>query len=332
MILALYFVRRIGVAIGLLWLGLAALMATFQLIAELEGREFGSAALLAIFQTPRLALETLPFACTIAAAAALQRMQENRELQMMRAAGLSMSHAAMLCASAGLAFSLAALFTGEVLLSPAESLSRTVKNVPTVKGHVWLHRDGVYFYAETLLPDGGMGDISAYQPKKGSLQVVTAQSASAQDGAWTLTKGEELELHPEHISAQTFEAREWHFSMPLSGLQAITRRPREMSMGDLSDASVLKESGGMKFAAAWWKRLSLLLALPLLSACAICVIGWRRRITVAVLAATGVSGGYYFAAVMFSQLALILRVPSLAAMPLLLVGAAAFIGARRRFV
>ena len=129
-ILARYFFRKIAAAIALLWLGLTILVATLQLIAEADGGDFAFAALLALLQMPRLAMETLPFACAIAAAATLQRMEENRELRTMRAAGLSLTRAAMFAGGGGIAFAAALLAIGELILEPAESLSRAVQNAP----------------------------------------------------------------------------------------------------------------------------------------------------------------------------------------------------------
>ena len=332
-VLTAYFLRRIGGAIALLWLALTLLIATLQLIAGWDDRAFAAAALLALLQMPRLAIETLPFACAIGAAASLQRMQENRELQTMWSAGLSLAHTALFLAGGGVLYAVATVVAGEILLEPSASLARAVKNEPAAKGNVWLHHQGVFLHAQTIAPDGTMHDVAIYEPNKNSLRLLTAKTAAQNDDIWRLTDGQESELHATDIKTREFAVREWHFPVPVAALRAIVRRPREMSMRTLSAAAdgLQHGGGGERFAVAWWRRLTMIVALPMLAACAICGIGMRRKITVAVLFATGVVGVYYFSTAVFSQLALLLNLPPFAAVPLLLLSAAIAAGIQRRF-
>ncbi|MGI9297505.1 MAG: LptF/LptG family permease [Gammaproteobacteria bacterium] len=331
-ILARYFFRRVGAAIALLWLGLTALVATLQLIAEADRHDFAAAALLALLQTPRLAMETLPFACAIAAAAALQRMEENRELRTMRAAGLSPARAALFAGGGGIIFAAALLAVGELLLEPSESLARAVKNAPAAKGEVWLHHEGAFFYAAQIAPGGNMRGVAVYVPQKNAMRIVAAATARQRGDKWRLTDGEETTLSEDGVRAESFAAREWDFPPPAAALLAVLRRPREMSARALADASQELREGGARFSVALWRRLAGIAAVPLLAACAVWSVGLRRRVTTAVLSATGLVGAYYFAAIIFAQIALLLQTPSLAAAPLLLPAAALAVAVKRRFI
>lgn len=332
-ILARYLARRIGAAIALLWLGLTALVATLQLIAESDNRDFAAAALLAFLQIPRLGMETLPFACAIAAAAALQRMEENRELRTMRAAGLSLSRVALFIGGGGMIFAVALLALGELLLEPAESLARAVKNAPSARGEVWLHHKGAFFYAKQIAPGGGMQDVAVYAPDKNAMRIITANTARQHGDKWRLEDGKESALTTDGIFTESFAVREWDFPPPAAALLAALRRPREMSAGALASAAKgLRENGGLRFAVAWWRRVAGIAAAPLLAACAIWSVGLRRRVTMAVLSATALVGAYYFAVIIFSQFALLLQIPPLAAAPLLLLAAILTAAVKRRFV
>lgn len=334
-VLTFYFFRRIGGAIALLWFALTALIVTLQLVAEADGRSLPVAALLALLQAPRLAMETLPFACVIAAAAALQRMEESRELQTMRAAGLSLARAAALTGVGGAIFAAFLIAAGEFLLEPSESLARAFKNAPAAKGEVWLHHQGEFFYARQITPGGQMQGVAVYVPKDDSLQVVSADRAHAdpQSGKWQLTDGKESILKQGETSTEPFAEREWQFPLPASALQSVIRHPREMSGRSLaSAASGLRDSGsGVRFAVALWQRIAAIPAIPLLAACAICCVAWRRRVTIAVLFATALSGAYYFTSILSVQFALLLHAPLLAAAPLFLLLAALTAAARKRF-
>ncbi|MGI9307534.1 MAG: LptF/LptG family permease [Gammaproteobacteria bacterium] len=331
-VLPRYFILRIGGAIALLWTGLTALVAVLQLVAEADEYAPAAAALLALAQTPRLALETLPFACAIAAAASLQRMEESRELQTMRAAGLSLGRIALLAGYGGAVFAAAALLLGEAVLEPAESLARTIKNRPAAKGDVWLHHNGEFFHAEKIIPGGVMKNIAVYNLRPGALKILTAAEARRTKNAWQLENGEEFALAEGKSESRQFTAREWNFPLPAAALNAIIRRPREMSMRALASAGALRDSGaGARFAVAFWRRLASIPAPPLLAACAIWSIGMRRRITVSVLSATAIGGAYYFAALMSAQTALALNFPALSAAPILLLAAFLAYATKRRF-
>ena len=330
-VLFFYFVRRIGAAVGMLWLGLTALTAALHLAANADEN---AAALLALLKTPRLALETLPFACAIAAAASLQRMEESRELQTMRAAGLSWGGVAALAAGGGAIFAVFALALGELALEPAESLTRAVKNRQTMSGNIWLHRGGKFFYAEKIALNGDMQNIAVYEPQQNALRIIAAATAKplpAED-KWQLADGEESELSEGRADSRIFTAHESEFPFSAAALQAVVRRPREMSMHSLAGAGVLGENGiGARFAAAFWQKLASIPAPPLLAACAIWTVGMRRRAAVAALAAAAISGAYYLSAVISAQFALLLGFPAFAAAPLLLLAGFLAIAARRRF-
>ena len=315
----------------MMWLGLTALTAALQLAADADA---DGAALLALLRSPRLALETLPFACAIGAAASLQRMEESRELQTMRAAGLSWGAVALLAAGGGAAFSAASLAVGELALEPAESLARAVENRRAVRGGVWLQDGGKFFRAETILPDGALRGVSAFEPKKGALKIIAAAEAAPQQGGekWILADGEETEISEGRAKSREFAELELEFPFSAAALKAAARRPREMSMRSLSAAGALRGGGiGARFSAALWGRLAEIPAPPLLAACAVLAVGMRRRLAFAVLAAAGISGAYYLSSVMAGQFAVLLNFPFFAAAPLLLLGALAFLASRRRF-
>ena len=329
-ILTRYFIRRIGAAIGLLWGGLTLLVATLQFVAEAGGADFSTAAFLTVLQTPRLAMETLPFACAIAAAAALQRMEESRELQTIRAAGVSLGRAAFLAGGGGAIFAVALAATGEFILEPSESLARAVKNAPTARGAVWLHHEGIFFYAAEIAPGGEMREVAVYAPAADSLRVLTAARANEKDGKWNLANGDDSMLTADGVAAETFTERAWSPPPPKAALLASVRRPREMSARTL--AAVADEYGGGRFAAAFWARAAAIVALPLLAACAVWSVGMRRRVTMTVLLSTGLAGAYYFASIIFSQLALLLQLPILAAAALLVPVGVLTAAVRRRFI
>ena len=324
-IILFYFIRRVGGTVALLWLGLTALVAALEMLADLGEQNIAIAIWLAILQTPRLAMETLPFACAIGAAVSLQRMEENRELQAMRAAGLSLAKVALLAGGGGAIFSLAAIGIGELLLSPAGDLSRAIKNTPA-QNNVWLHSDGVFFHAKQLSPEGEMQHVSVYEITANTLHIITAAAAAQKDGNWQFTDGEESHLSENSVRRDSFVVREWGFSLPAAAIKSLIRHPRDMSFSMLSAAGI----GGVRYTSALWRRIVAIFALPLLAACAIFSIGGlHRRTAAAVLIATALVGVYYFSVIIFSQFALLFRLPALALAPLLLLASFLFFGVRK---
>ncbi len=325
-IILLYFIRRIGGTIALLWLALTALVSALEMLADLGEQNIAIAAWLAILQTPRLALETLPFACAIGAAVSLQRLEENRELQAMRAAGLSLAKAALLTGGGGIIFSFAAIFIGELLLSPAGDLSRAIKNTPT-QDNIWLHNDGVFFHAQQLSPEGDMQNVSVYEITDNTLHIITAATAAGQEnGVWQFTDGEESHLSANSVRRDAFDVREWNFSLPVAAIESLIRRPRDMSFSMLSAAKL----GGVRYTSTLWRRIAAVFALPLLAACAIFSIGGlHRRTAAAVLIAISLVSAYYISVIIFSQFAILFHLPVLAVTPLLLLIALLYLGVRR---
>lgn len=327
-----YFIRRLGLAIALCWLALIVLIAGLEIIASLDQHPLTTAALLALLQTPRQALATLPFACALAATAVLQRMEENHELQTMRAAGLSLFQAAMLMAGGGVLFSVAAVVAGEWLLEPAESVARGIQGVSAAHNNVWLHNNGVFFYAKELAPGGYMREVAVYQPEPQKLRVFTAATAQPHEEKWRLSRGDAVVFSPARLHRQAFAERDFDFPANVASLRTIGRRPREMSMRTLAAAALPHNPGHTRFAVAWWRRLSEIPAPPLLAACAIwCIGGLRRRALTAMLATTALVGVYYFAAIICAQFALLLNWPAMAVAPLLLLAGVVALGVKRQF-
>ena len=332
LILARYFVRRLSAAIALCWLALVILIAGLEIVADLDQYPLSTAALLALLQMPRQALATLPFACAIAAAVVMQRMEENRELQTMRAAGMSLVRAAVLMGGGGVLFSAAAVAAGEWLLEPAESLVRGIKGAPATHSDVWLHHDGVFFFAQELAPGGHIRQIAVYRPSAGKLQVLTAAAAQSHQGKWRLARGSAMTLSTAGINQQPFARHDSDFPANADSLRTIGRRPREMSMQTLAAAAWPANPQNTRFAVAWWRRLGEATAPPLLAACAIwCVGGLRRRALATVLAATALVGVYYFATIICAQFALLLNWPIIAVAPLLFLAGIIALGVKRQF-
>ena len=330
-ILSFYFLRRTTAAAALLWLGLTILIGTLETIANLGERPLADVLLLSVLQTPRLALETLPFAVAIGAAASLQRMTETRELEAMRAAGLSLRRIALYAGGSGLLFAAVFILANELLLSPSESLARAVQGNASATGDIWLENDGTFLHAAELSTGGVMRDVAIYEPRKDAMRLITAQTAKLHGKHWLIENGAITELAAGRFIRTTFRQRQLDFPLPPASIRALIRRPREMSMRDLYATKEL--SGGSRFAAAFWQRLSVILALPLLAACAIwCIGGVRRRPATTALIATALAGACYFAAIICAQFALLLQMPPLAMLSVAVPIVALIAGTRRQFI
>ena len=329
-----YFIKRIGITIGLLWLGLTFLIVIFQLLADWEDRELTTAMVLAVFQAPRLSLEILPFTCVIGAAIALQRMEEAQELNVLRAAGLSLMQITYLTAIGGLVFATAIIFISELVLEPAETIVRSVKKTSLNKGHVWLHNDGVYLYAKSISPDGALKNIIVYTPRDNRLNILKADSAQAAKELWQLTNSQNIIFANKRVERQSFGDIEWYFPVAQSVLKTIIKRPREMSIVTLATAaSGARVSGrGASLAVALWRRGASIPAAPLLAATAIWCLGIRKNIAFAIIIAAAISSAYYLAVIISAQFALLFQLPPLTIIPLCLIAVIFIIGARRQFI
>ena len=179
---------------------LMALNAFVVFIAELEDVGEGRYGLaLALFyvllRTPQAAYEIFPIAVLLGALFGLGALAANRELIVMRAAGMSVVRIAVAALKGGVLLMLLCVLLGDLVAPPAETYARDMRaaaqageqGTVRVDGHLWL-RDGDHYINIEQLPAAGLADgVRFYRLEQGRLVAAArAERARFTGDGWAL--------------------------------------------------------------------------------------------------------------------------------------------------
>jgi len=179
---------------------LMALNAFVVFIAELEDVGEGRYGLvLAMFyvllRTPQAAYEIFPIAVLLGALFGLGALAANRELIVMRAAGMSVVRIAVAALKGGVLLMVLCVLLGDLLAPAAETYARDMRAAAQageqatvrVDGHLWL-RDGDHYINIERLPAAGLADgVRFYRLEDGRLVAAArADRARFSGDGWAL--------------------------------------------------------------------------------------------------------------------------------------------------
>ena len=193
---------------------------------------------------PKAAYEVFPVAVLLGALFGLGALAANRELMVMRSAGMSVYRVALAAGQGGVVLMVLCLLLGDLAIPPAEETARDLRaaarsggQVTTrVHGRLWL-RDGPDYVNVERLParDHAQG-VRIYRFDGQTLvSTMHARSAHYDDGGWQLYQAAETRLGADGTEVREYRRVHWQTSLSpaLIGLFVVT--PESLTMRGLHD-------------------------------------------------------------------------------------------------
>lgn len=334
-----FFVHRIAAAVLLIWTVLCALLVFFELLRAADDHAIATAFLLALLKAPRLAMESLPFACAIGGVLSMRRMVAEGELPALRTAGLSPLLVLVFQCAAMLPFAAGYVLLSEVLLPNGATLARAVQGGTNTAQGLWLADKGEYIRIGKVESSGTMLSLRIYHTADSELSGITHAARATYDEAaahWVLHEVIRQEGGSGALRTQRHDTLPWPLPLQPSSLSAFTRPPREMALRDAMLAAAELAAAGQhsnRLQKTIWQRWLTLPALLLLAAFGVGFIGGDRRskyaVSLPVVLAVLAAGGYFIARDFAIQSASVSNTPLLLLLPPLLLTAAVVHNLRR---
>lgn len=332
-VLLLYFVRRIASMVMLIWLSLVLLLILLELLRG-NGETMTDILLSVLLKSPRLAMEILPFACALGSAIAMRRMVGEGAMPVLRTSGLSPTAIVGFQLAAALPFFLAYIALSEVLLPGGADAARVLENRSSAIHGLWLKDGSNFIRAQAVTTAGTMQSVVIYHTDGDQLTGITrAREASYHEERWQLQGIEQLDNQSGRLTRRTQTRLNWQLPIKPSSFNAFTKRPRDMSVWEATQAALELSSSGQYHHDLYksiWRRWLTLPALFLLVALGVCFIGSGNRqqryaMSLPVLWALLCCSGYMIASDLFIQTAALSDTPLLLILPpLALVGYIAY--------
>ncbi len=305
-ILFFLFFRRIGFAIFLVETLLIFILILFEFFRLSNDFSFFTAIGIALLNAPQFLIITMPFACAIGAALAMQKMVLSNEMAVLRSSGLSPLSIMTVTMITSLGFIGTYLITSEFILSPASQLSQSLRHDFKVLNALWLHEDNSYIRVEKLLANGEMQNVIIYNTKKSEVEkIITAKSARQTDDTWTLYDVKVFENKQDRFIEQQHQQMDWqNFSISATDLNAFAQKPRHMSISQalLTSKQIGKiGQNNSAFIEVLGQHFLTLPALPLLAASSLWFIGGFQRkksMAIPLFLSLCIATGFFF----FSQI------------------------------
>ena len=332
-----YFFRRIATIILLLWIAVWALLVFFDFLRDADSGAL-SAFTIALLESPRLAMDILPFACAIGCAIAMRRMVSEGEMPALRTAGLSPQSIVIYQIIAILPFAAGYILLSETLLPGGSDIARIMKNEQSggIRG-LWLAQDSNYIHIDQVQDTHTLVSVVIYHTDSGQLTGITrAAGAVYNDNQWVLDNVRYIDSSKPALQESRRNEQLWQLALSPSSFTALAGKPREMAAINAMRAAASLSAAGQQNSALEkiiWQRWLTLAALPLLAALGVQFIGGSRRqryaVSLPVLAALLMTGLYIVTRDLAIQTAIISNTLLPLLLPLLLLTGYLFYSIRR---
>lgn len=241
-VMKMYFTRFLGILLGLVSvLQMLDLLAQADDIMAAEGADIGSILSYLMMRMPQLASQFIPFVALLATLLTLATLNQNSEIIIMKATGLS-AHKILL--PLGLAsFVITAshfMFDDRIVTKANADLEYWQENdyaidlppAPDVKGRVWLTEGNTIVKVEKVSRSGSrviLDNITLIERDAQGRQVRIEQAdfAHYSNGKWSLYGLGQFDANTHVTSFQ--ERKEWSIPTPPERFLALTVRPKHVS-------------------------------------------------------------------------------------------------------
>lgn len=248
-----------------------------------------------------------PMAGLLGSLMGLGYLASNRELIVMRAAGMSLLQiiGAVLCAAIFLL--IFATFIGEVIGPQAENIAKVkkefattgVQTSATIHG-LWLRKHRDFIYIRDILPDRNLRGIYRYHFADDNqlLSIGYAESGVYKSREWLLQNFNVTELHKNSVTMQKIPNKTWHLKIDLKLLSTSRIDPTAISLLKLYKLIRFRHANGLsvqQYAFTFWQRIIQPLATLIMIFLAIpFIFGPLRTVAMGLRILTGVIVGFAF--------------------------------------
>jgi lipopolysaccharide export system permease protein len=272
-ILDKYIVKHVMMGIALVSLVIIGLDFIFSFLSELDSLKseykIFEALRFTIYSLPRHFYDFMPFIVLIGSLLGLGVMADNRELTIMRAAGVSIARigfAVMLPVFVVLMFNLGlGEYPAPQLQQAAEmrkDILRSGDDVVSAQQGFW-HRDGNnYIHFNAADPKGILYGVTTYSfdTERHLQKVGFAKKAEffVEDNHWESSFVQEVTLTPEGSHLENYESQVWETKLSPTILKTLVLKPQHQSTSDLYHFShYLAEQGlaSERYLLAFWNKI-----------------------------------------------------------------------------
>ncbi len=286
------------------------------------------------YSIPRMFYETVPYAALIGSLTGLGILASNSELIIMRSAGISTWQIAIATMKPSLAFIIAGLLVGELILPDFERTARVSRETATEgditpKGGFWYREGNRYMHFGTVGHEGVLGNISQYflgteQQLQKTLWAESASHISPTENDdtsyWRMENVIVTDLNAPNTREHHSQLK-WHSELTPELLSSeILVEPDKMSIVELRRKIKYMESQGLntdKFQLGLWtKTFQPIASLSLVFVAISFIFGPLRETTMGMRVVSGLVTGIVFKFVqdLLSPASLVFGFPPLIAM------------------
>ena len=258
-----YFVVNLMWTTALALIILTGIFAFFSLIDQLEDAGQGNydsyeAITYVLLTVPRLAYEIMPIAAMIGGMACIALFSRNRELDIIRLAGVSEYALAGLLAKAALVIALFAVFIGEFVVPASEikaryqrSIALTEQVAMQTKYGFWARDGNSFINIRKILPGNLIEEIYIYEfdARDRLRSSIIAENARYIDDRWIMEGVDRTIINDSGIARARHARAAWESSVDDGLLNLVIINPLYMSIWNLSGSIRLLKSNAQSAAA-----------------------------------------------------------------------------------
>ncbi|KTD50215.1 hypothetical protein Lqui_1540 [Legionella quinlivanii] len=267
-----YIAKNVLLAIGLVTLLLAGLQIFILMVNQLEdlGRgDFGiiQSAIYVLLQMPYQVYLFFPMASLLGSLIGLGVMANNRELVVMRAAGMSIGQITMAVLKASLILIVLVTLIGETVVPKLAYYANDVK-VQAISGGqalrtshgVWLRYQNDFITIGTVQQDNTLVDVRQYHFDEHHQMTFARQiwTVKFYDNSWWAENISQTLINKDHTVIQHIDKMPWDVAVKPSILNVSSSEPDEMTLKELRQylrAQKQNHQTALNYQLAFWQRI-----------------------------------------------------------------------------
>lgn len=220
-----------------------------------------------LLSLPRTAYELFPSAALLGSLLGLGMLSGNRELVMIRAAGVSLARLVWSVMKVGLLLMIIAIVLGEYVAPISEKIAQGIraqaltKQVTlSTKTGLWVRDNDNFINIRTVLLGGRVSDVTIYQfdDKRNLKAIIHARAAAYENNQWVLRGVSSNHIGLDGVTAAHVDRMVWKSLLNPELFDVVSVAPEDLSVSGLYQyISYLHENGlsARRYQLAFWQKL-----------------------------------------------------------------------------
>jgi lipopolysaccharide export system permease protein len=251
---------------------LLAMMSFAELVNELSrvgegGYGLTQAGEYVLLSIPRTAYDLFPSAALLGSLLGLGLLAGNRELIVIRAAGVSLARLVWSVMKVGLLLMITAVVLGEYVAPVSEKFAQVLRtqsltNQVTLnsKTGLWVRDKQNFINIRTVLLDGHVGDVTIYRfdGSHNLYSTIHARSAAYQDNQWVLRDVSRKRIGPDGVTVTHEDRAVWQSLFNPELFNVVSVAPEDLSTRGLYQYITYLHDNGLsarRYELAFWQKL-----------------------------------------------------------------------------